>query len=212
MNPTEHQYGNRRRRSALIPSGVCLSPEEEALLIGRIGYRPIPPPDSMGFDWLSIQHDDTKADGAGKSKMWGPEEDIAEEEAVRKWVDAQKYPDRAKERFARGSESSIPDEDSAGGGKQTEDPTVYAATVKSDSPKNELPSRPPPPSMKVDIPHMSEVKSLKTIPRRAPDRTSPPPATWALALNEGVIPPSRCVINSSVPETDVSPRDLSGAA
>ncbi|KAK2745753.1 hypothetical protein FQN55_006074 [Onygenales sp. PD_40] len=212
MGLAEHPYGNRRRRSALIPSGVCLSPEEEALLVGRIGYRPIPPPDSIRSDWLSPHLEDTKTDGAGKSKVWGPEEDLKEEEAVRKWVDAQKSPDRAKDRFARGRELSMPDEESVGSGKQTEDPTVYAATVKSDNPKNELPSRPPPPPMKIDIPHMSEVKSLKTIPRRAPDPTPPPPATWALGQNEGVVSPSRCVFNSLVPETDVSPRDLSGTA
>ncbi|EEH10357.1 hypothetical protein HCBG_02002 [Histoplasma capsulatum G186AR] len=74
MSWIEHPPSHRHRRFALLPSGVCLTPEEEAQIVSRTGRKPIPPPDVVRQAWLSGKYNDEEENKVkSSSKMREPE-------------------------------------------------------------------------------------------------------------------------------------------
>ncbi|OJD25003.1 hypothetical protein ACJ73_03635 [Blastomyces percursus] len=78
MGWIEYPHAHRRRRSALLPSGISLTPEEEALIVGRTGRELIPPPDVLKPSWLSAELNDEEKNKSESSKMEEAENVIKE--------------------------------------------------------------------------------------------------------------------------------------
>lgn len=83
MSWIEHPHAHRHRRSALLPSGIFLTPEEEALIVGRTGRRPIPPPDLLRPSWPLAASNDEEENRVESSKMQEPGNAVREQNEVK---------------------------------------------------------------------------------------------------------------------------------
>ncbi|KAK2882465.1 hypothetical protein FQN49_000326 [Arthroderma sp. PD_2] len=130
----------RVRRCALIPKGVNLTLEEEAMVIKRIGYRPIPPPGALTSNWFTRSAEVNKTN----DKLC----EIGEQEVVEGRIDVDAY---------QGGSIILLDQHTATSGFQENGALPLSGTFTCS-----LPSRLRKDSWSIDIPHMSEIKPLNT--------------------------------------------------
>ncbi|PGH07537.1 hypothetical protein AJ79_06272 [Helicocarpus griseus UAMH5409] len=223
MDPTEHLYIRKPRRSALIPSGVVLTPQEEALIVGRTGRSLVPPPDVLKSSWLSTESDGTKADKPVRNKLWGFEDNVKEQEEVKKWINAQRDQDQVKEPIlnAQQRESHAKDDSMTSGESTASAPfdsapvdDIVPARTPSEKPgmrHNTMPYQNRSSSMRISIPRTGENGRLPPPPTTATPFNPPQILTWSLtSKSDRTISPSNCLYNTSKTENELSPRELSG--
>ncbi|KLJ10529.1 hypothetical protein EMPG_14077 [Blastomyces silverae] len=105
MGWIEHPHAHRRRRSALLPSDISLTPEEEALIVGRTGRKLIPPPDAPRPSWPSAKPNDEEENKAESSKMQEPENFIEERNEPKTWTDSHRNQERVEERTVKSQQN-----------------------------------------------------------------------------------------------------------
>ncbi|PGH23445.1 hypothetical protein AJ80_02555 [Polytolypa hystricis UAMH7299] len=205
MSTTEYTYSHRSRRSALIPPGVVLSSEEEALITQRIGYRPIPPPTTLSSNWTT--------QGISSTVSTPSENRTQHSELPPEPADA--AGDELKDLRGRFQAHHL------GGSAGQSKPQVNSTTVTTRAPElfkntsGTIPqqrqwsaNRRRQPSWKIDIPHMSEIQTLQT--------RSPATSTSSMSANSETTSPwirqdTRTLPRAqtkygSIPVGEISPR------
>ena len=192
-SPTFAQsLGYRSRRSALIPPDVSLSPAEEAVIAARIGYRPVPPPGATESTWFAS----VAVPPYSQKSQCGEHchnVDAAQPTTGRSVLSSEPEPSTGlNSRFLHKTSDShntrAPDscnDDTRLDLEKTDATTTSMTKPKAVSRYRQL-------SWKIDIPHMSEVRSLSNPERQpaiSPTTTYPQPP-WTAAVRTGMPPPN----------------------
>lgn len=161
---------HRSRRCALIPSGVKLTPEEELLIISRIGYHPIPPPDAGTLQCTAtrISKERTQADigiANEKHSCFNPSsdpwsvfdngDDLVGIGLKTQIVWEEKQPAVKLEDYGQQGQTTDTDKSVRGASRKR---------AEHDGKSHTRATRPRRASWSVDIPHMSEIPPLNNRP------------------------------------------------
>ncbi|PGG99593.1 hypothetical protein GX51_06242 [Blastomyces parvus] len=166
MGWIEHPHAHRRRRSALLPSDISLSPKEEALIVDRTGRNLIPPPDVLRQSWASAELNDEEENKAESKKIQEPEDGINEGNELKTWTDSHRKHEGVEERAVKNQQTDL----AAGS------PSSGEATNSSSSDK--MPMKPKPAIMSMESPSNRNHLSLNNLAIRERHRplASPPSA------------------------------------
>lgn len=172
-NPIAQGLSHRGRRCALIPHGVTLTPEEELLIMNRIRYHPIPPPDGATLRRTVARMNDgrRKADARNTKHKHSGLNSTPDAWTVVDSGESLVEIEFKKQITWEGNEPStkLPSHKRQRNIPHTHTTILGAGRNHTESETRSTPqtSRPRRASWSVDIPHMSEIPPLNSRPSMA---------------------------------------------